>query len=565
MKEDLDKLVKEEVITPVTEPTNWVSSLVLVNKPDKLRICIDPQDLNKALLRPHYPLPTIEEVATRLSKAKVFSVLDAKNGFWQVQLDKESSLLTTFNTPFGRYRWLRLPFGIKTAPEEYQRRIHESLQGLSGIEGIVDDILCVGEGNTYESAVEYHDRNLVALLERCREKNIKLNPKKLQLRKQEVPYIGHLLTPDGLKPDPNKVKAILEMPTPAEKQSLQRLLGMITYLAKFLLNLSDVTEPLRRLLDKDVLWHWDATHENALNQVKQLITREPVLRYFDNAKEVTLQCDASESGLGATIMQEGQPVAFSSRALTSTERNYAQIEKELLSIVHGCTRFDQYVYGREITVQTDHKPLENIFKKPLLSAPKRLQRMLLQLQKYNLTLVYKLGKELFIADTLSRAYLPDDTASEKMNSDVFAVNKEEYLIKSIEEINMVEFLPITAERLADLREKTESDESLQKLKHVIRVGWPNTKEEVPPEIRNYFHFREELTIQDGILFKGNRVIVPGALRSHMVKKVHSSHIGIEGCLKKARDVLFWPGMTSEIKDCVAKCGTCNTYQANQQK
>ena len=121
---------------------------------------------------------------------------------------------------------------------------------------------------------------------------------------------------------------------------------MITYLAKFLPNLPDVPEPLRRLLDKDVLWHWDDTHENALNQVKQLITREPVLRYFDNAKEVTLQCDASESGLGATIMQEVQPVAFSSRALTSTERNYAQTEKELLSIVHGCTRFDHYVYGR---------------------------------------------------------------------------------------------------------------------------------------------------------------------------------------------------------------------------
>ena len=197
LKEELDKLVREKVITPVTEPTNWVSSLVLVNKPEKLRICIDPQDLNRALLRAHYPLPTIEDVATRLCKAKVFSVLDAKNGFWQVQLDKPSSLLTTFNTPFGRYRWLCLPFGIKTAPEEYQRRIHESLQGLKGIEDIVYDILCVGEGDTYESAVKDHDRNLIALLESCREKNIKLNPKKLQLRKQEVPYIGHVLTPDG--------------------------------------------------------------------------------------------------------------------------------------------------------------------------------------------------------------------------------------------------------------------------------------------------------------------------------------------------------------------------------
>ena len=198
-----------------------------------------------------------------------------------------------------------------------------------------------------------------------------------------------------------------------------RLLGMITYLGKFLPHLSDVTEPLSvRLLDRDVEWHWDDGHEAALNQVKQLITREPVLRYFDNNKEVTLQCDASESGLGAVIMQEGQPVAFSSRALTNTEKNYAQIEKELISIVHGCIHFNQYVYGREITVQTDHKPLENILKRPLLQAPRRLQRMLLQLQRYHLNVVYKPGKEPLIADTLSRAYLPNEPAPVKNNCDV---------------------------------------------------------------------------------------------------------------------------------------------------
>ena len=138
--------------------------------------------------------------------------------------------------------------------KQHQRRIHESLQGLKGIEDIVHDILYVGEGDTYENAFKDHDRNLIALLERCREKNIKLNPKKLQLRKQEVPYIGHVLTPDGLKPDPSKVKAIVTMPTPSDKKAMQRVLGMITYLAKFLPNLSDVTEPLRRLLDKDVQW-----------------------------------------------------------------------------------------------------------------------------------------------------------------------------------------------------------------------------------------------------------------------------------------------------------------------
>ena len=168
LKEELDKLVKEGIITPVTEPAKRVSSLVIVKKPEKLRICIGPQDLNEALPRSHYPLPTIKDVATRLSKAKVFSVLDAKNGFWQVKLDTDSSYLTTFNTPFGRFRWLPLLFGVKTTPEEYQRRIHESLRNLSGIEGIVDDILWVGEGDTYESAVQDHDKNLIALLDRCR-------------------------------------------------------------------------------------------------------------------------------------------------------------------------------------------------------------------------------------------------------------------------------------------------------------------------------------------------------------------------------------------------------------
>ena len=149
-----------------------------------------------------------------------------------------------------------------------------------------------------------------------------------------------------------------------------------------------------------------------------------MLKYFDPSKKVTLQCDASESRPGAVILQEGQPIAFSSRALTSTERNYAQIEKELLSIADGCTHFDQYVYGRPITVQTDHKRLESIFKKSLLSAPKRLQRMLLQLQRYSLNIVYKPGKELFLADTLSRAFLPNKPSTEGFISQTGRVSNQ---------------------------------------------------------------------------------------------------------------------------------------------
>lgn len=179
--------------------------------------------------------------------------------------------------------------------------------------------------------------------------------------------------------------------------------------------------------------------------------------------------------------------------------------------------------------------------------------------------MYKPGRELLIADTLSKAYLPNEPAPEKRNCDVFAVRQNEYLNKSIEEIYMVEFLPITAERLADFREQSEHDEYLQKLKHVVKIGGLDKKEEVPQEIRNFFHFKEEITIQDGILFKEYRVIVPAALEPLMVKKVHLSHLGVDGCLRKACDVLFWSDMLAEIKDSIDKCDTCNTYQTNQQR
>ena len=164
----------------------------MVVKPNKLRICIDPKDLNKALKRSHYPLPTIDEVLPQLTKAKVFSILDAKNGFWHVRMDHESSLLTTFNTPFGRYRWLRMPFGLCTAPEEYQRRQDQAVEGLSGIHSVADDILVYGEGDTEEEAMIDHDRKLRALMDRCRERGLVLNKDKLRLRQKEVRFIGYI-------------------------------------------------------------------------------------------------------------------------------------------------------------------------------------------------------------------------------------------------------------------------------------------------------------------------------------------------------------------------------------
>ena len=254
-EEELDRLQSLGIIEQVTDPTPWVSSLVTVLKPNgQIRVCIDPKDLNRVLRRSHYPTPTIDEILPELSRAKVFSTVDAKNGFWHVEPDDDSSHFTTFNSPFGRFRWLRLPFGLCTAPEEFQQRLNHALEGLKGIRTIHDDILVFGEGSTEDETLVDHDRNLRSLMQRCCEQNVKLNKAKVKLRCEEVPFLGHLITKDGLKADPAKIRAVLEMPTPTDVASVCRFIGFTNYLSKFLPRLSDVCEPLWKLALPDVEW-----------------------------------------------------------------------------------------------------------------------------------------------------------------------------------------------------------------------------------------------------------------------------------------------------------------------
>ena len=369
LKEALDDLEAQDVVAPATTPTRLIHSIVAVPKKNgKLRICLDPKDLNRAIQRENYQFPTVEDIATRLHGAKVFTILDVKNGFWHVNLDEESSYLTTFQTPFGRYRWKRMPFGISSAPEVFQRKMHELIEGMSGIEVVADDFIAVGYGDTFEAA-QNHDKNLLLFLQRCKERNVRLDQEKLRLRQPQVLFIGHMATDQGLRIDPAKFRAIVEMPPPTDKLGVQRLLGLAQYLAKFLPHLSDTTKPLRDLTQNDAQWVWNEPQQTAFEKLKEMVTCTPVLRYYNLKEEVTLQCDASQSGLGAALMQNGQPVAYASRALTPAETRYAQIEKELLAIVFACERFDAYVYGRDlVNVETDHKPL-----KSLASASQRLR------------------------------------------------------------------------------------------------------------------------------------------------------------------------------------------------
>ena len=330
LKEELQRMEKLGVIMKATDPTAWVHSLVIAkNKNNKIRVSLDPSDLNRAVMLEHFPMQTIEDVISRMSNAKVFSVLDANHGFLQVKLDKDSSKLATFDTPFGRYNYTRLPFGTASAPKVFQNIMSHLFDDIEGVEVIVDDLVVWGE------KTEQHDVRRRQVLDRCRERNLKLNKDKCRFRVSEVSYVGHLLSADGVKPDPLKVEAIKAIPPPGDREELQRFLGVVTYLSKFIPNMSQKSDPLRQLLQKDVEWSWGQAENEAFESLKTAISSTPVLKFKDPKEPVSLSVDASSKGLGAVILQNNQPVAYASKALTESQQNYAQIEKEMLAIVFG--------------------------------------------------------------------------------------------------------------------------------------------------------------------------------------------------------------------------------------
>ena len=316
-----------------------------------------------------------------------------------------------------------MPFGISSAPEEFQRRLHDVLEGLDNVEVIADDLITCGTGDTDEEVEASHDTALRKLLHRCQERGLKLHPKKVKFKMPSVSYMGHVVSAQGLSPDAEQVRAVQDMPRPTYVQGVQRLLGVVTYLTKFMPKLSTVCEPLRRLTDQDSEFDWMPHYDEALTTIKHMISEAPVLHFYDVNKEVTLECDSSEVGLGSVITQDGHPVAYASRALTQTEHNYAHIDKECLAIVFAAERFEQYTLGKDnVVVLSDHKPLMAIFQKPILSSPKRLQRMRLRLQKYSLKVCYKPGPQMFISDTLSRASLPSNQISQTKRQSTWSVS-----------------------------------------------------------------------------------------------------------------------------------------------
>ena len=314
--------------------------MLVASKPDgDIRICLDPSELNKAIQRQHFAVPTVEQLFAKIGKTKFFCSLDAASGFYQILLSTQSSFLCTMETPRGRYRFLRLPFGLKSAPEVYLQTMSELFGDLKGVIIYFDDFLVTGETR------EELDNNLRKVLERCRLHNLKLQLKKCRYFMKELPWLGHIIGEGVIKVDPAKVEAIVNMPEPSGKADLVRLLGMATYLDKFCENLAAITRPLRDLLKESSAWVWEEPQREAMARLKEAMSSLPTLRRFDLQLPVVLSVDASPTGIGAVLLQNGQPVAYSSTSLTPTQRRNCQIEKELLTVQFGLMRFRQWTTG----------------------------------------------------------------------------------------------------------------------------------------------------------------------------------------------------------------------------
>uniref|UniRef100_A0A147BN06 RNA-directed DNA polymerase n=1 Tax=Ixodes ricinus TaxID=34613 RepID=A0A147BN06_IXORI len=546
VERELQRMQDLGVIVKVDKATEWYAPMVVAKKQNgELRICVDYGELNKQIVRERVLMPTVDESLAKLAGAQVFSKLDARAGYWQTPLSKESQEYTTFLTPFGRFQFLRLPFGISTAPEFFQREMLRVLEGLQGQVCLQDDIIVFG------STAEEHDRNLSQVLHRLREAGITLNPDKCAFRKKEVKFLGHIVSSQGIKADPAKLSAIKKMEPPRDVSEVRSYLGMINHLAKFLPGLAEQTKPLRDLLRHDAVWYWGEAQQQAFERTKAALITTPALAMYNPREHLTLSVDASSYGLGAVLLQESQgerrPVAYASRALTETEQRYAQIEKEALAITWASGHFRTYLIGLQFHIETDHKPLVPLLTtKRLDELSPRLQRFRMRLLEYDFTISHIPGKEIHTADVLSRK--PLTAAGEKEAADLVEAVREY-------EVLTVELLPASTDMLTRIKDEIGRDPVTSRVMEYCSTGWPSVKT-LPPEVRRYFEIAGELSIVQGLLFKGNRLVVPPVLRNEVLDNIHTGHQGVARCRARAREAVWWPDIGVHIENFVRRCPTC---------
>ncbi|XP_037959893.1 uncharacterized protein K02A2.6-like [Teleopsis dalmanni] len=525
VEDELKRLQELKVISPVNFSA-WAAPIVVVKKTNgNVRICADfSTGLNNCLESHQYPLPLPEDIFSKLANSKIFSHIDLSDAFLQIEVDDASKHLLTINTHIRLFQYNRMVFGIKTFPAIFQQIMDQMLAGLNCTASYIDDIFVSGK-----TASEHTD-NLYAVLTRVRDYGFKLKYEKCNFFKTEIKYLGYIINQEGLKPDPERIAAIKQMPEPSNITELRSFLGAINFYGKFVPKMRELRGQLDNLLKLNVKWKWDA--------------------------KLIVAADASNYGLGACIMHEYsdrsiKPICHASRSLTPAEQKYSQIEKEGLALIFAVTKFHKMLYGRRFILHTDHKPLLTIFGRKTgiaIRQANRLQRWAIQLLAYDFEIRFISTNSFGYADVLSRLINNNENISENY---VVASIKLERSVNSII-VNTINALPVTHKMITY---ETAKDPILKQIIYYITNGWPN-KTINNRELQAFLHRKNELSLINECVVYGERIVVPQVYKKRVLKQLHRGYQGIERTKALARSFVYWPNIDTDIKTFIQNCNQC---------
>lgn len=531
ISDKIQELLELDIIEPVKGPITWQSPLVPVLKGNgDLRLCIDMRRANEAILRENHPLPTFEDLLPLIRNARMFSRLDLKNGFHQLELHESSRYITTFISSKGVFRYKRLLFGVNCAPEIFQKVIERMLLPCSGCFNYIDDIIIYGRN------AEEHNENVHKVLSVLKECNVVLNSAKCVFNVTEIDFLGHHLSAAGVSPFSSKIEALQSFRSPQTVEELKSFLGLVTYIGRFIPNLGTRTYVLRELAKSREKFDWKQKHEKSFLDIKSIITRIETLGYFDPNDKTQVIADASPFALGAVLCQEknDQPriITYASKSLTATEKRYCQTEKEALALVWAVERFSMYLLGLTFDLITDHRPLEAIFK-PKSKPCARIERWVLRLQSFRYRVIYKKGNS-NIADPLSRLYTGT-------NDPEFDEDCEQY-IQTITDAVALD--------VHEIREATIQDPDLNQIKEAVTSNdWTKVHSD-------YIAFRNEFSVADDLILRGTKVLIPKSLQNRILELAHEGHPGETKMKMRLRNRVWFPRIDKLVQDKIKTCRGC---------